>query len=92
MVERPKPAPSGKDGRFVRDSSHNCQIRAISLVLALTRMAEAGVDRLGADLEPGLERAHQMLADLQRGLQLGGQQRGRLVGQHIGQNERNARI
>ena len=34
MVERPKPAPSGKDGRFVRDSSHNCQIRAISLVLA----------------------------------------------------------
>ena len=34
MVERPKPVPSGKDGRFVRDSSHNCQIRAISLVLA----------------------------------------------------------
>ena len=46
---------------------------------------DPGVDRLGADFEPDLERGHQMLADLQRGPQLGCRRRCRRQSVPVGQ-------
>jgi formate dehydrogenase assembly factor FdhD len=34
------------------------------------RLDDAGIDWLRSDFEPGLESTHEMLADLQRGLEL----------------------
>jgi hypothetical protein len=44
---------------------------------------DAGVDRLHSHLDPGFEGPHQMLADLQGGLELGGERGCRLGGQDL---------
>ena len=43
------------------------------------RSNDAGIDELGPNFEPGLERAHEVLDDLQWRLELGGEQRRRFV-------------
>ena len=55
-------------------------------VVELTRensLDDACVDRSGPDLEPGLERAHEVLADLEGSLEFGREACRRLIGDDI---------
>ena len=79
-----KPFPAGSLSFFL---TAECRVSGCASPLFIEWLGQAvlddaGVDRLGPISNPALN-AHQVLANLQRGLELGREQRGRLVGDGI---------